>query len=166
MTYFAKSIQDVLSALEVDAGIGLSQQEVTLRQEKYGLNRLQTKKKKSILQLFLAQLQDWLIYVLFVAVVITLFMAEYVDAGIILVVIILNAVLGVVQEIKAGNAIEALQKIASPKAIVKRDGSIKEVDSETLVPGDILILDTGRFIAADIRLIESANLQVEESTST
>jgi Ca2+-transporting ATPase len=166
MTYFAKSIPDVLSELEVDASIGLSQQEVAERQDKYGPNRLIAKKKKSILQLFIAQLQDWLIYVLFVAVVITLFMAEYVDAGIILIVIILNAVLGVVQEIKAGNAIEALQKIASPKAIVKRDGSIKEVDSETLVPGDILILDTGRFIAADIRLIESANLQVEESSLT
>ncbi len=166
MTYFAKSIQDVLSELNVDPVAGLSDEEVAKRQAQYGLNKLIAKKKKSILQLFIAQLQDWLIYVLFVAVVITSFMGEYVDAAIILIVIILNAVLGVVQEIKAGNAIEALQKIASPKAIVKRGGSIKEVDSETLVPGDILILDTGRFIAADIRLIESANLQVEESSLT
>lgn len=166
MSYFAKPIQDVLSEFHVDPNTGLSSQEVSKRQEQYGPNKLIGKKRKSILQLFIAQLQDWLIYVLFVAVVITLFMGEYVDAVIILIVIILNAVLGVVQEIKAGNAIEALQKIASPKAIVKRDGNIKEVDSETLVPGDILILDTGRFIAADIRLIESANLQVEESSLT
>ncbi len=166
MSYFSKSIPDVLSELNVDPDIGLSTEEVTKRQEQYGPNKLVGKKRKTILQLFIAQLQDWLIYVLFVAVVITLFMGEYVDAIIILIVIILNAVLGVVQEIKAGNAIEALQKIASPKAIVKRDGNIKEVDSETLVPGDILVLDTGRFIAADIRLIESANLQVEESSLT
>jgi Ca2+-transporting ATPase len=166
MIYYAKSIQDVLLELDVDPATGLSPQEVAKRQEQYGLNKLIAKKKKSIFQLFIAQLQDWLIYVLFVAVLITLFMGEYVDAVIILIVIILNAVLGVIQEIKAGNAIEALQKMASPKAIVKRDGNIKEVDSETLVPGDILILDTGRFIAADIRLIESANLQVEESSLT
>jgi Ca2+-transporting ATPase len=166
MIYYAKSIQEVLSDLDVDPAVGLSLQEVDKRREQYGLNKLIAKKKKSILQLFIAQLQDWLIYVLFVAVLITLFMAEYVDATIILIVIILNAVLGVVQEIKAGNAIEALQKMASPKAIVKREGIIKEVDSESLVPGDILILDTGRFIAADIRLIESANLQVEESSLT
>lgn len=166
MPYFAKSIPDVLSELNVDPAKGLSADELTKRQAQYGPNKLIGKKRKSILQLFVAQLQDWLIYVLFVAVVITLFMGEYVDAVIILIVIILNAVLGVVQEIKAGNAIEALQKIASPKAIVKRDGNIKEVDSETLVPGDILVLDTGRFIAADIRLIESANLQVEESSLT
>ena len=166
MSYFSKAIPDVLSELHVDPDTGLSSAEVAKRQEQYGLNKLIGKKRKSILQLFIAQLQDWLIYVLFVAVVITLFMGEYIDAIIILIVIILNAVLGVVQEIKAGNAIEALQKIASPKAIVKRDGNIKEVDSETLVPGDMLILDTGRFIAADIRLIESANLQVEESSLT
>lgn len=166
MIYYAKPIQDVLSELNVDPSTGLSDQEVTKRQEQYGLNILTVKKKKSILQLFIAQLKDWLIYVLFVAVLITLFMGEYVDAVIILIVIILNAVLGVIQEIKAGNAIEALQKMASPKAIVRREGNIKEVDSETLVPGDILILDTGRFIAADIRLIESANLQVEESSLT
>jgi Ca2+-transporting ATPase len=166
MSYFSKAIPDVLSELHVDPDTGLSSEEVAKRQEQYGLNKLVGKERKSMLQLFIAQLQDWLIYVLFVAVVITLFMGEYIDAIIILIVIILNAVLGVVQEIKAGNAIEALQKIASPKAIVKRDGNMKEVDSETLVPGDILILDTGRFIAADIRLIESANLQVEESSLT
>ncbi len=166
MLYFAKAIHEVLSDLNVDPSAGLSQQEVDRRLQQYGVNKLIGKKRKSILQLFVAQLQDWLIYVLFVAVVITLFMGEYVDAAIILIVILLNAALGVIQEIKAGNAIEALQKIASPRAIVKRDGSIREVDSETLVPGDILILDTGRFIAADIRLIEAANLQVEESSLT
>ncbi|MFA6083247.1 cation-translocating P-type ATPase [Mucilaginibacter sp.] len=166
MMWFSKSIDDVLRELEVDSAKGLSKEEVNIRTQRFGPNKLQGKKKKSIIKLFLAQLQDWLIYILLAAVIITIFMGEYVDAGIILMVVILNAVLGVIQEVKAGNAIEALQKISSPKALIRRDGATKEIESENLVPGDILILDAGRFIAADIRLIESANLQVEESSLT
>jgi len=166
MMWFSESIDDVLKELEVDRSKGLSKEEVNSRTQRFGANKLQGKKKKSIIKLFLVQLRDWLIYILLAAVVVTLFMGEYVDAGIILMVVILNAVLGVVQEVKAGNAIEALQKISSPKALVRRDGATTEIESENLVPGDILILDAGRFIAADIRLIESANLQVEESSLT
>jgi Ca2+-transporting ATPase len=166
MIWFSQSVGDVLQELQVDRSKGLSQAEADSRQQRYGVNRLQGKKKKSVIRLLLAQLQDWLIYILLAAVIVTLVMAEYVDAGIILMVIILNAILGVIQEVKAGNAIEALQKISSPKALVRRDGNSKEIESENLVPGDILILDAGRFIAADIRLIESANLQVEESSLT
>jgi Ca2+-transporting ATPase len=166
MTWFSKSIDDVLQELTVDRTKGLSTDEVRNRLQRYGPNSLKGKKKKSILHLFLMQLQDWLIYILLAAVAVTLAMGEYVDAGIIMTVILLNAVLGVVQEVKAGNAIEALQKISAPKALVRRDGVVQETDSDNLVPGDILILDTGRFIAADIRLIESANLQVEESSLT
>ena len=164
--WFTKSNEDVLKELDVDLFQGLSEEEAKVRLEKYGANKLLAKKKKTILQLFVAQLQEWLIYILFAAVVITLFMGEYIDSIIILLVIIVNAVLGVVQEVKAGKAIEALQKMSFPKALVRRNGEIKEVDSEKIVPGDIIILDAGRFIAADIRLIESANLQIEESALT
>lgn len=164
--WFSKSTDEVLEELKVDPKQGLSDAEASARLEKHGPNKLAGKKKKSIFQMFVEQLQDWLIYVLFAAVVITLFMGEYIDAVIILVVIILNAMLGVVQEVKAGNAIEALQKISSPKALVRRGGVVKEVNSETVVPGDVLVLDAGRFIAADLRLIESANLQIEESALT
>ncbi|MDP2114234.1 MAG: HAD-IC family P-type ATPase, partial [Bacteroidota bacterium] len=164
--WFIKSNEEVLNELDVDLLQGLSEEEAKIRLAKYGLNKLTAKKKKNILQLFVAQLQEWLIYILFAAVVITLFMGEYIDSVIILLVIIVNAVLGVVQEVKAGKAIEALQKMSFPKALVRRNGEVKEVDSENVVPGDILILDAGRFIAADIRLIESANLQIEESALT
>jgi len=164
--WYTKSAEEVLEKLRVDPSKGLTEEEAKKRLEETGPNRLKTQKRKSILQLFLAQLRDWLIYVLFAAVVITLFMGEYIDAVIILMVIILNAVLGVIQEVKAGNAIEALQKMSSPKALVRRDGEVKEIESEKLVPGDILILDAGRYIAADIRLIEAVNLQVEESAMT
>lgn len=164
--WYTISGEEALKELRVDPSKGLTEEEAKKRLEETGPNRLKTQKRKSILQLFLAQLRDWLIYVLFAAVVITLFMGEYIDAVIILMVIILNAVLGVIQEVKAGNAIEALQKMSSPKALVRRDGEVKEIESEKLVPGDILILDAGRYIAADIRLIEAVNLQVEESAMT
>lgn len=150
----------------VDPAQGLSESEARLRLETYGANRLKEKKKKSIFLLFVAQLQDWLIYILLAAVVTTLFLGQYTDAVIIILVIVINAVLGVVQQVKAGKAIEALQKMAFPKALVRRSGVVKEIASGKVVPGDILILDAGRFITADIRLIESANLQIEESALT
>ena len=164
--WFSKSREEVLHEIQVDASQGLSEDEAKTRLEKYGENKLQGKKKKNVVRLFLAQLHDWLIYILFAAVVITLFMGEYVDATIIILVIITNAVLGVVQEIKAGKAIEALRKMSFPRALVRRDGVIKEIESVNVVPGDILILDSGRIIAADVRLIESANLQIDESALT
>jgi len=164
--WFTKSIEETLEELNVEPSTGLSEEEASGRLEKYGPNKIQKKKKRTILQLFLSQLNNTLIYVLFGAVVITLFMREYIDTVIILLVIIINAVLGVVQEVKAGKAIEALKKMSYPKALVKRDGEVKEINSEKVVPGDILILDAGRFIAADLRLIESVNLQIEESVLT
>ena len=164
--WYTCSKDEVLEKLQVDQSIGLTSSEAKKRLEQYGLNKLNEQKRKTILQLFLSQLTDWLIYVLFAAVIITVFMGEYIDSVIILLVIILNAVMGVIQEVKAGNAIEALQKMSTPKALVRRDGQIKEINSEEIVPGDILILDAGRFVAADIRLVETANLQVEESSLT
>ena len=164
--WFTKTTEEVLKEINVEASTGLSEEEAKVRLEKYGVNQLISKKKKNIFQLFIAQLQEWLIYILFAAVIITLVMGEYIDATIISLVIITNAVLGVIQEVKAGKAIEALQKMSFPKALVRRNGEVKEINSHEVVPGDILILDTGRFISADIRLIESANLQIEESALT
>ena len=164
--WYTCSKEEVLEKLHVDQYTGLTSNEAKKRLEQHGLNKLREQKKKTILQMFVSQLTDWLIYVLFAAVVITVFMAEYIDAVIILLVIVLNAVMGVIQEVKAGNAIEALQKMSTPKALVRREGQVKEIDSEELVPGDILILDAGRFVAADVRLIETANLQIEESSMT
>lgn len=111
-------------------------------------------------------MKDMLIYVLLGAAIITLFIGEYVDAIIILLVVLLNAAIGVFQEFKAEKAIEALQQLTTPKTLVRRDEEVKEINSVDLVPGDIVILDAGRFIPADLRLIESANLQIEESALT
>ncbi|NLJ84653.1 MAG: HAD-IC family P-type ATPase, partial [Halanaerobiaceae bacterium] len=122
--------------------------------------------KKGVLALFFGQLQDMLIYVLLAAAGITFIIGEYIDGLIILLVIILNAIIGVVQEYKAEKAIEALQQMTTPRALVRRDGEVKEINSEEIVPGDIVIIEAGRYIPADLRLIESANLQIEESALT
>ncbi len=164
--WFSKSRVEILNDLNVNQAIGLSSQEAKARLEKYGLNKLKSKPKKSLFSMFFDQLKDMLIYILLAAAAITIAIGEYVDAVIILLVVILNAVIGVAQEYKAGKAIEALQKMTTPKALVRRDGEVKEINSEEIVLGDIIILDAGRFVPADLRLIESANLQIEESALT
>jgi len=164
--WFSMSKNEVLEELGVDLELGLTSEEASKRIEKYGENKLKGKPKKSLFSMFLAQLKDMLIYVLLGAAVITLAIQEYVDAVIIIMVVVLNAVIGVVQEYKAGKAIEALQKMTTPKALVRRDGEVQEINSEELVPGDIVVIDAGRYIPADLRLIESANLQIEESALT
>ncbi len=164
--WFSKSSNEVLKEFGVNPSVGLSEAEAKVRLEKYGMNKLKGKAKKSIVSLFLSQLKDMLIYVLLAAAVITLIIGEIADSVIILLVIVLNAVIGVIQEYKAEKAVEALQKMTTPKSVVRRDGVIKEINSEEVVPGDIIILDAGRFVSADLRLIESANLQIEESALT
>jgi len=164
--WFSKSQENILKELNVNPASGLTDEEVKLRLEKYGMNKLKGKPKKSIISLFLSQLKDMLIYVLIGAAIITFFIREYADSIIILLVIILNAVIGVFQEYKAGKAVEALQKMTTPRSLVRRNGEVKEINSEEVVPGDIVILDAGRYVPADLRLIESANLQIEESALT
>ncbi len=170
--WFAKSQNEVLKELGVDPSIGLSDEEAKKRLEQYGLNKLKGKPKKSIISLFLAQLNDMLIYVLLAAAAITFIISIIEDSGeiadtiIILMVVVLNAVIGVFQEFKAEKAVEALQKMTTPKSLVRRGGKTLEINSEEVVPGDIVILDAGRYVPADMRLIESANLQIEESALT
>jgi len=164
--WFAKTKEEVLRELNVDPATGLTDAEARSRLEKYGENKLKGKPKKSLLALLLAQLNDMLIYVLLAAAVITILVGEYVDAVIILLVVLLNAIIGVIQEHKAEKAIEALQQMMSPTALVRRNGEIVEIPSSEVVPGDIVILDAGRYIPADLRLLESVNLQIEESALT
>jgi Ca2+-transporting ATPase len=164
--WFSKSQEEVLKELDVSQPLGLTSEEALIRLEKFGQNKLKGKPKESLISLFLGQLKDMLIYILLAAAVITILIGEYADAIIILLVVILNAVIGVIQEYKAGKAIEALQKMTTPRALVRRDGDVKEINSEELVPGDIVIIDAGRYIPADLRLLESVNLQIEESALT
>lgn len=162
----SKTSQEVLNELKVDPIVGLSSEETQARLSRYGPNKLVGESRKGLFSLFVAQLKDLLIYVLLAAAVITIVIGEYADAVIILLVVVLNAVIGVFQEYKAEKALEALKKMTSPHALVRRDGEVEEINSEEIVLGDIVLLDAGRFVPADIRLIESFNLQIEESTLT
>ncbi|MDR2888699.1 MAG: cation-translocating P-type ATPase [Lachnospiraceae bacterium] len=164
--YNEKTIAEVINELSCDVEQGLTTVEAVNRADCYGINRLEEKKKKSFFALFMEQLNDPLIYVLLAAVAISLFLHEVGDAIIIVAVILLNAVIGIVQEGKALKAIEALQKLTSPKALVRRDGIKQEIDSAFLVPGDIVCLEAGRQVPADLRLIETINLKAEESALT
>ncbi|WP_075823386.1 calcium-transporting P-type ATPase, PMR1-type [Clostridium perfringens] len=164
--WYKKSKNEILKELDVDEKNGLSSNEALRRLEKYGKNKLETKKKKTLFKQFLSQLKDVMIYILIIAAIISAFLGEISDALIILLVIIINAVIGVIQESKAEKALDALKELSTPKALVKRDGSLKEILSEDIVPGDIVIIDSGRYIPGDLRLIDTANLKIEESAFT
>lgn len=166
MQEYLKNIKEVLAEQDVDVHQGLTTAQVEERLIKYGENKLKEGKKKSIIRMFLEQLNDWLIYILLGATVLTIIVGEYADAIIILAVVLINAVIGVIQEEKASKAVEALKKLATPKAVVRRNGNLEEIDSNLIVPGDIIVLDAGRYVPADLRLISSSNLQIEESALT
>ena len=164
--WFNKTSQEILEELAVDPSKGLSSEEVEKRKEKYGLNKLNSKKQKSLLKMFFEQLNDILIYILLAAAIISGVLGEISDALIIGIVVIINTVIGVVQESKAEKALEALKQLSTPKALVKRNGENIEIPSEDVVPGDVIVLDAGRYVPCDLRLIETANLKIEESALT
>lgn len=167
MVFFNKSIQETIKELNTDSKLGLTEKEAKDRLDKYGENSIKEEKKKSIFWLFLEQLNDVMIYVLFVASIITVIIhKEFTDAIIILTVVLINAIIGVVQEIKAEKALSALKEMTNPKAIVIREGKAREIESKYLVVGDLVQLETGRVVPADLRLIETVNLQIEESSFT
>ena len=171
MENYQKTSEQILEEQSVDIKKGLSTEEVLERQGKYGLNELREKKKKSLLQMFLSQFNDFLVIILLIAagISIVLGIIEHegtVDGIIILAIVILNSVLGVVQEQRANNALAALKKMSSPLAKVIRNGKAVEVKSNELTVGDIVLLETGDYVAADIRLLESTNLRSDESALT
>ena len=145
---------------------GLTEQEAKARLKKYGANEMEEKKGKGVGERFLSQLMDPLIYVLIAAGVVSILLGEAKDAAIIAVVVLLNAAVGVIQEGKAQKALEALKKMTRLTALVMRDGNIREIDAAGLVPGDLVFLEAGRQVPADLRLTVSENLQIEESALT
>ena len=157
---------EVARQLNVDAANGLSEEDVKKRLEEYGPNAFEEKKPKTLIQMFFAQLKDPMIYILMAAVVISAVLREFSDAFIIVAVILLNAIVGVIQEAKAEKSLEALKQLSSPVAMVRRDGKVVEIPASELVPGDIVLLEAGRVVPADLRLISSINLKIEESALT
>ena len=166
---YLQSVEDVFKEVQSSPS-GLSSQEATSRLEKYGANTLQEGKKKSLLEKFVDQFKDFMILVLLVAAVVSMFAhqgePDPTDAIIILAVVLLNAVLGVFQESKAEEAIEALKKMASPVASVLRDGHVEHIKGEDIVVGDVVILEAGDVVPADMRLFEVNTVKIEESALT
>ena len=163
---FNKDIQTIEKEFSVDSKVGLSKEEAKSRLEKYGQNIVTEGKKKSIFSMIWDQLNDPLIFILAIAAIISGITSEISDSIIIAIVVIINAVIGVSQEIKAEKSMDALKKLSSPKAYVKRNGEILEIDSADIVVGDVILLDAGRYVPCDMRLIEAASLQIEESSLT
>ena len=166
MEWYNKSIQEALAELSTDEKSGLSGQEAEQRISKYGKNELEVQAKKSFWSKLLAQFADFLIIILIIAAIISAAVGEVQDSIVILAIVVINALLGIYQEGKAEKSVEALQKMSAPNAKVIRDGKQKEVSASTVVPGDIVVLETGDIIPADIRLIESSNLKIEEASLT
>ena len=164
--WYLKTSDEVARELEVDISTGLSSEEVKRRRDEWGCNVLAEKKKKPLFFLFLEQINDTLIYILLAAAVVSALLGEVSDAIIILIVVIVNAIMGVVQEAKAEKALDALKKLASPRALVRRDGEAVEIEAAEIVPGDIVLIDAGRIVPCDLRWVESVNLKVEESSLT
>ena len=169
--WYNKEVKEVEKILETNVKKGLTGEEVKKKQEQYGLNELKAKKKKSLLQKFLEQFKDFSIIVLIIAAIVSGIVGVaqgdgITDTIIILIVVIVNAIIGVSQEAKAEKSLEALQKLTDHASKVIRDGSVTVVPAKELVPGDIVVLDTGDYIPADLRIIEAVNLKSQESSLT
>jgi Ca2+-transporting ATPase len=159
------SSHEVLTSLNV-AENGLSTEEAKKRLDQFGLNQLTEASRPGFLSLLWDQLKDFVVMLLIIASVISIFLGEIVDAAAIMAIVVLNAVLGIVQERRAEEALAALKKLAAPEAHVLRDGQRITIPGRELVPGDIVYLEAGNFIPADLRLLEAVNLRVEEASLT
>ncbi len=167
-----------ISAIETEKKLntnmqkGLTQKEAQKRKKTFGPNELEMQKKKSFISKFINQFKDFMIIILLVAALISFLLSyfqgtnEYMDSIIIVAIVVFNALMGLIQENKAEKSLEALQKLSAPIAKVKRDSTIININSNELVPGDIIILEAGNLVPADCRLINSYNLKIEESALT
>lgn len=170
-SWFNKTSQEVEQELKTDYQKGLSSSQVQENMKKYGLNELQEKKKDSLLKKFLEQFKDFSIIVLIIAAIVSgvVGVAQgegFTDTIIILIVVILNAVIGVAQESKAEKSLEALKKLSSHASKVIRNGKEQVIPARELVPGDLVIIETGDYIAADLRITEAVNLKSQEASLT
>lgn len=169
--WFNKETKLIEEELKTNLNEGLTSKQVEEKRQEYGFNELKAKKKKSLFVKFLEQFKDFMIIVLIVAAIVSGIVGYMegegiTDSIIILIVVIVNAVIGVIQESKAEKSLEALQKLSSHVAKVVRNGKVEVVASRELVPGDIVVLDTGDYVPADLRIVEAVNLKSQESSLT
>lgn len=172
MTWHNKKWVEVIDTLKSNEEYGLSYKQVKEVQAQYGKNKLSEKKRTSIIVRFFMQFNDFMIFILLLAAVVSFIVSfvqgeyDFLDPIIILIIVSLNAILGLVQENKAEKSLEALKNMSAPQAKVIRSGQVEEISTEELVPGDIILLESGDYVPADARLISSFNLKIEESALT
>ncbi len=169
--WFNQTKEEVIEFLQTDETKGLNDQQVSQNQEKYGLNELKAAKKDSLLVKFLNQFKDFMIIVLIIAAIVSGIVGSMQGEGItdtiiIMIVVIVNAIIGVAQEDRAEKSLEALQQLSAHVSKVVRNGELNVIPAKELVPGDIVILETGDYVGADMRLIEAVNLKSQESSLT
>jgi len=164
--WHAREVADLPEGLDTDLEVGLTTEEAASRLERYGPNELGRDEPLGDLQILLHQFTSPLIYILLVAFVVTILIDEYTDAAVIAAVLVINAVIGFIQERKADRSVHALMQMAAPTSAVLRDGRESEVDGVELVPGDVVLLTSGTRVPADLRLARTTSLQVDESLLT
>lgn len=172
MELYSQSREEAVQTLGTDPARGLNQRECQRRLEQYGKNELRPAKRRGLTARFFSQFQDLMVLILLAAAAVSFAVSwvrgdgEYVDSLIILAIVVCNAVIGTVQEVRADRAIQALKKLSSPHAWVIREGRRQRVESSQLVPGDLVVLQAGDLVPADLRLLKSAELKIEESALT
>jgi Ca2+-transporting ATPase len=164
--WYQVEVEEIARRLDSNLSQGLTEAKVALQREKHGPNELAEQKSKAIGAMFFDQFKDFLVILLFIAAVISGFLGEWLDAIVILLIVALNAFLGVFQEFKAEKSLAALKKLSAPLAKVVRSGKVVQIPARELVPGDLFLLEAGDFVPADGRLLEAVNLKVEESALT
>ena len=166
VTWHALSREEVLEKLDSGIDKGLTDNQAQERLAKFGPNQLEEGKRTTFLEMVIEQLNSFVVILLIVAAVISAFLGEVVDAAAIITIVVLNTVMGVVQDSRAQQELEALKKMAAPEAMVLRNGHRVSVPARELVPGDIVYLETGNYVPADVRLLEAVNLRIEEAALT
>ena len=170
--WYTKNIKDVEKELKTNIKTGLKDIDVKVRQDEFGENIIEEGKKESIIIRFIKQFKDFMIIILIIAAIVSAIVSylentgDYFDSLIIIAIVLFNGIMGLIQETKAEKAIEALKKMSSPVAKVRRNGKVQTIKGKDVVPGDIVILEAGSFVPADIRLINTYNLKIEESSLT
>ncbi|MGL5382638.1 MAG: cation-translocating P-type ATPase [Culicoidibacterales bacterium] len=164
--FYDQKPEDVIVSLDVNLETGLTKEQVKANLEKYGANELPEEKQTPIWLVFLGQFKEPLTLILIAVAIISFLIGEWKETIIIAVIVIFNAIIDTVQQAKARKSLAALKQMAAPKAYVRRDGQTMEIDSADIVVGDIIVLDAGRFVPADMRIVEASNLQINESALT
>ncbi|HPD86087.1 MAG TPA: HAD-IC family P-type ATPase, partial [Proteiniphilum sp.] len=169
--YYSQPAEELLRQLNANADTGLSDEEVKQRLATHGPNELQSAKQKSLVAIFFEQFKSSMVVILFIAAIVSgvigvMHHEGLTESYVILAILIINAIIGTVQERKAQSSLEALNRMSAPQTKVLRGGQVAEVVSTAIVPGDIVILDTGDIIPADLRLLEAVNMKVQESALT